>query len=125
MIQKILFCSLVSILNILSFSNISCCLAQQHDPTGLGFIKGYSWGWVGTKGQYTDPAAVDSMKKLADSGAKWVCLAFAANMPSAENPSFDWGDTSPSMVSDDEVRRAIDLARKNKLKIILKPVVNI
>ena len=88
------------------------------------FIKGYSWGWVGRRGDYASDAAADSMKKLADTGATWVCIAFATEMQDAESPEFGWADRNPRMVTDDEIRRAIDLARENDMEVILKPVVN-
>jgi hypothetical protein len=98
-------------------------------PAPLGFVKGISWGWVGSRGDFASPEAADSMEKLADTGAddtgaEWVCIAFAANMKSPHDPEFAWGDDNPSMVTDDEIRHAIDLARENNLKVILKPVVN-
>jgi hypothetical protein len=90
----------------------------------LGFVKGHSWGWVGTRGDYAGPEAADSMHKLAETGATWTCIAFGANMTTIETPAFTWGDANPRMVTDDEIRRAIALARENNLKVILKPVVN-
>jgi len=97
--------------------------SHTHSPTG--FIKGHSWGWTGRRGQYLGDAPVDSMKKLADTGANWVCISFAGEMDEPNNPQIFWADSDPCMVTDDEVRRAISLARQNNLKIILKPVVNV
>lgn len=94
------------------------------DPSSLGFLKGHSWGWVGNRGDFASPEAADSMKKLAATGANSVCIAFAANMDTAETPTFTWGDNQDRMVTDAEIRRAIALARENNLKVILKPVVN-
>lgn len=96
---------------------------QQVRPE-IGFVKGISWGWLGHRGEYEGPAAAESMRKLAKTGADWVCIVFATNMTAPDDPDFTWGADNPRMVSDDEVRRAIDLARENKLKVILKPVVN-
>lgn len=96
-------------------------------PAGIAtmpFVKGISWGWVGTRGDYAGPEAEDSMRRLAETGAEWVCIAFAANMETYNTPRFTWGAENAQMVTDDEIRRAIDLARANKLKVILKPVVN-
>lgn len=93
-------------------------------PNPLGFVKGFSWGWVGSRGDYASPQAAESMKELAETGADWVCIAFGANMKSFHDPNFVWGDENASMVTDEELRRAIDLARDNGLKVILKPVVN-
>jgi hypothetical protein len=87
-------------------------------------VKGISWGWDGQRGSFDSPAAADSMQKLAATGAEWVCIAFAANMQSYDEPDFAWGAENPDMVTDDEIRHAIALARQNGLKVILKPVVN-
>lgn len=92
------------------------------DP--LGFVKGHSWGWVGSRGDYASPAAAESMRKLAETGADTVCIAFAPNLKTYNTPRFTWGDDNPQMVTDDEVRHAIDLARENGMRVILKPTVN-
>jgi hypothetical protein len=98
--------------------------AAPPENTKHEFVKGISWGWVGSRGDYESPEAAESMKHLADTGAEWVCIAFGTNMKSHNDPDFTWGDDNPQMVSDDEVRHAIQLARDNNLKVILKPVVN-
>lgn len=99
--------------------------AKERDATRLGFIKGYSWGWVGHRGEYDSPEAAESMQKLADTGTEWVCIAFSTNMRTADDPEFTWSDDYRRMVTDDEICHAIDLARASGLKVILKPVVNI
>ncbi len=97
----------------------------SHTYSPIGFIKGFSWGWTGWRGQYLGPSPVDSMRKLAGTGANWVCLSFGAEMEKPNEPEILWADKNPSMVTDNEIRRAISLARENNLKIILKPVVNV
>jgi hypothetical protein len=104
--------------NLISLSKVS---AQQEE---FPFVKGISWGWVGSRGEYESPEAAESMKHLAETGAEWVCIAFSTTMTTPHNPDFTWGDDNPRMVSDDEIRHAIDLARSQGLKVILKPVVN-
>ena len=94
------------------------------EPAPIPFIKGHSWGWVGTRGDYAAPAAAESMQRLAETGANAVCIAFGPNMATAETPEFAWGDANPRMVTDDEIRRAIHLARDNGLRVILKPTIN-
>jgi Glycoside Hydrolase Family 113 len=107
-----------------------CCLGvpargdESVDPSQFGFVKAFSWGWVGSRGDYASPQAAQSMKELAETGADWVCIAFGADMKTFHDPQFIWGDENTAMASDDELRRAIDLARENGLKVILKPVVN-
>ena len=99
--------------------------AFSHTCSPTGFIKGFSWGWMGWRGQYLGPGPADSMRKLADTGANWVCVSFGAEMEKPNEPQILWADKNPSMVTDKEIRRAISLARENNLKVILKPVVNV
>ncbi|TWT35295.1 hypothetical protein KOR34_01830 [Posidoniimonas corsicana] len=94
------------------------------EPAQLGFVRGYSWGWNAVRGDYASDAAQASMAKLAETGVDHVCIAFAAEMPTAQTPRILWGDQNPRMVSNDEVRAAIRLARRHNLKVILKPTVN-
>lgn len=97
----------------------------SHTNSPTGFIKGHSWGWTGWRGQYLGEGPVDSMKKLAETGANWVCISFGADMEEPNDPQIFWAEKNPRMVTDDEIRRAINLARQNNLKIIIKPVVNV
>lgn len=98
--------------------------AATPDASTAPFVKGVSWGWVGARGEYRSPAAADSMKQLAQTGADWVCIAFGATMETPETPRILWGDANPQMAADEDIRAAIDVARDNGLKVILKPVVN-
>lgn len=91
----------------------------------VGFVKGFSWGWTGRRGQYEGPEPKKSMQKLAETNATWVCLSFAAEMKTFDSPEILWSNNNPKMVTDDEIRLAIQLARNNNLKVIMKPVVNV
>ena len=97
--------------------------SHTHSPTG--FIKGFSWGWTGWRGQYSGSGPAESMKKLAQTGANYVCISFGVEMEKPDEPKIFWADKNPRMVTDEEIRRAISLARQNNLKVILKPVVNV
>jgi hypothetical protein len=97
----------------------------KHTYSPTGFIKGFSWGWSGWKGQYLGSGPVDSMKKLADTGSNWVCISFGTEMEKPNEPPITWSDANPRMVSDDEILWSIKLACDNNLKVILKPVVNV
>ncbi|MBN2581647.1 MAG: glycosyl hydrolase family 53 [Planctomycetes bacterium] len=88
----------------------------------IGFVKGQTWGWWGRRGHYEGPEAAESMRLMAATGTEWATIAFVAHMPAHNIPMIAWGEADPRMVTDDEIRRAIGLARENKLKIILKPV---
>jgi hypothetical protein len=91
----------------------------------VGFIKGYTWGWNSQRGDYLGDAAAESMKRLAETGTQWITIAYMCHMPAWNKPEILWGEKDPTMVTDDEIRRAAKLARELKLKIILKPVVDL
>src|SRR3990170_3424480 len=109
---------------LLSVCPATAAADKAKDLQSLGFINGISWGWVGHRGEYASPAAADSMQKLADTGSEWVCLAFAPDMKTFDTPEILFSDANLRMVTDDEVRHAVDLARQNGLRVIFKPVVN-
>lgn len=96
---------------------------ERPDLESIGFVKGFSWGWIGSRGEYASPAAEESLRKLADTGTEWVCIAFAGRMTTHDTPEIRFADTEPRMVTDDEIRRAIDLAHAHGMKVILKPMV--
>jgi len=136
MIKRFILCLLTSVLCLGSF--VQAAEVNQpfdsaqgrpskytHTSSPTGFIKGHSWGWPGVRGDYSGPNAVDSMKKLAETNANWVCISFAGEMMKSNEPNIFWADDDPCMATDAEIRRAIDLARQNNMKIILKPVVNV
>ena len=98
---------------VVAFGLLSRGSAAPPDSSQFEFIKGMSWGWVGQRGEYADPAAAASMKHLAETGATWVCIAFSTSMPSPHDPNFTWGDDNPHMATDAEIRHAVQLAREN------------
>lgn len=111
-----------------SLSRVEITYDQQKPPQiplPVGFIKSFSWGWTGWRGQYEGPEPKESMQKLAATNANWVCLAFGAEMETFDSPNILWAENNPNMVTDDEIRHAVGLARENGLKIIMKPVVNV
>ncbi len=90
----------------------------------VGFIKGFSWGWTGSRGEYLGERPERSLELLAATGTEWIALAFAAHMETKKSPEILYAEDNAAMVSDDEIRRAIQLARKHNFKVIMKPVVN-
>jgi len=97
----------------------------SHTNSPVGFIKGFTWGWTGWRGQYLGDRPADSMKKLAETNSNWVCISFGADMDKPNVPEIHWGDSYSRMATDAEIKHAIQLARDNNLKVILKPVVNV
>jgi hypothetical protein len=111
-------------------SSASAASAARPDPavpviqSPVGFIKGYTWGYNSTRGDYLGKPAEESMKALAETGVNWITLAYMAHMPASNKPEILWGEKDPKMVSDDEIRLAIKMARQYKLKVCLKPMVD-
>jgi hypothetical protein len=108
----------------LAVTLIASCVDAQEPARQLDFIKGFSWGWTGMRSEYEGKRPEESMQLLAETGTEWIALCFAAHMPAKDSPEILYGELDPAMVSDEEVLRAIRLARENDLKIIMKPVVN-
>ena len=40
------------------------------------FVKGFTFGWLGRRGDARQPYAVDSLKKLKDTGCESIAFAF-------------------------------------------------
>ena len=90
----------------------------------VGFVKGFSWGWLGHRGEYRGSAPEQSMEQLAATGTQWIALAFAAHVETSASTEILYGEENRSMVSDEEVRRAVSLARRHSMKIMMKPTIN-
>ncbi|TYP76640.1 glycoside hydrolase family 113 [Paenibacillus methanolicus] len=86
------------------------------------FIKGMTWGWSSKRGDYRTEAAADSMRKLRETGSEWIALSFWTWQDAVHSTQipFDYGYT----VTDRDIEAAVREARRNGLKICLKPVVN-
>lgn len=86
------------------------------------FIKGMTYGWNSSRGDYKTEEAIDSLQKLAETGSEWVALSFYTyqrTIFSTDIP-FDYGYT----VTDTDIMFAVREANKLGLKVCLKPVVN-
>ena len=94
-----------------------------HFHLPLGFVKGFTWGWLGYRGQYLGEGPKQTLKVVHDLGANWISLAFACHMKTGNDPVIKWSQYDPQMVTDEEVRRAIKLAHGYGLHVIMKPVV--
>lgn len=86
------------------------------------FIKGFTYGWSASRGNYRQSWALDSMRKLKETGSEWIALSFYTYQDtfSSTKIPFDYGYT----VTDRDIERAIKNAHEMGLKVCLKPVVN-
>lgn len=64
----------------------------------------------------------ESMEKLAQTNADTVCLAIMSEMETFNTPDIRWG--KEVNFPDEMLLEAIQIARDNNLKIVLKPMVN-
>lgn len=90
--------------------------------TDKPFFKGMTYGWGSTRGAYRQPYAVDSMKKLKETGSEWIALSFWTFQDHVYSTSipFDYGYT----MTDRDIEFAVKQAKDLGLKVCLKPVVN-
>lgn len=98
--------------------------AQERETRPIPFCKGHSWGWAGRRGSWAGHGPRASLKALRETGATWVALAFATDMPSRNSPEIPFGTAAQKLVTDDEIRSAVAAAREQGLRVMLKPVVN-
>ncbi|MFC5468919.1 glycosyl hydrolase family 53 [Cohnella suwonensis] len=81
-----------------------------------------TYGWNSSRGAYRQPYALDSLKKLKETGSEWIALSFytyQTNVYSTDIP-FDYGHT----MTDRDIEHAVKHAKALGLKVCLKPVVN-
>lgn len=86
-------------------------------------VRGMTWGFTGVRGTWLTPAAEESMRAMADLGVTWVTIAYTALQPTAQSVSIPF--RAEPTVTDDEVRGAVQRARRLGLKVCLKPMVDV
>ena len=86
------------------------------------FVKGFTFGWMGRRGEYREPYAVDSLRKLKDTGCESIALAFDTPQDTALSTRvyFDY-ESSPT---DKDICFIIDKAHEIGMEVCLKPVIN-
>lgn len=85
-------------------------------------VKGMTFGWGSTRSELKEPYAMDSLKKLIETGTEWIALSFWTWQDSVKSTKiyYDYGYTN----TDNSIEKLIDLAHDFGLKVCLKPVVN-
>ncbi|XEC93618.1 glycosyl hydrolase family 53 [Paenibacillus tarimensis] len=86
------------------------------------FIKGMTWGWGSVRGEYRTQEAVDSLRKLKETGSEWIALSFWTWQDTVHSTEikFDYNYT----VTDRDIEYAVKEAKRLGMKVCLKPVVN-
>ena len=86
------------------------------------FIKGFTYGFDGKRGDYRTPEAALSMERLAALGGDWAALAFAVRQDTFHSTVIrpDYRCT----VTDRDVAAAVAELHRLGLKVCMKPMVN-
>ena len=86
------------------------------------FIKGFTYGYNGTRGAYRTPEAVLSMERMAALGGDWSALAFTVTQDTFSSTVIrpDYRYT----VTDGDISFAVEKMHSLGLKVCLKPIVN-
>lgn len=87
-----------------------------------GPVCGMTWGWVGERQQWQTSMAEHSFNAMDRININWVTIAFQALQDTPQSTVIDYQDEA--LVSDDQVRWAIRLAKSKGQQVCLKPVVN-
>ena len=86
------------------------------------FIKGFTYGYDGKRGDYRSAEAELSIKRLAGLGGDWAALAFAVRQDTFHStvirPDYRW------TVTDADVMCAVRRLHEMGLKVCMKPMVN-
>ncbi len=87
-------------------------------------VRGMTWGWVGTRGQWATPEAAESMRLMVERvGTTWTCVAFAAWQDTVFSTEVRFRE-APT-VADDEVVWAIREAKSLGQQVVLRPILNV
>lgn len=81
-----------------------------------------TWGWVGERHQWQTPLAEHSFNALARINVNWVTIAFQALQDTPQSTVIDY--QAKDLVTDEQVRWAIRMAKSKGYQVCLKPVVN-
>ena len=86
------------------------------------FVKGFTYGFDGMRGDYRTPEAAASMERLAALGGDWAALAFVVMQDTFSSTVIrpDYRYT----VTDKDVNTAVDRLHGLGLKVCMKPIVN-
>lgn len=86
------------------------------------FVKGITYGWNSSRGDYKSEYGIDSMKTLKETNSDWIAISFSLIQDKFLSTKiyFDYEKS----LTDSEIIYAIENAHKMGLKICLKPVVN-
>jgi len=88
----------------------------------VGFMKGFSYGFMAKRGEYATAKAIDSLKKLRSTGTEWIalCMVVMQERYNSTEIFFDYNRTPTDL----ELINIIDEAHRLGFKVCLKPMIN-
>lgn len=88
----------------------------------MTFIKGYSYGFLAEKGDYASKEAVDSLKKLRETGTEWIALCMVVMQEEYKSTEirFNYNETPTDL----DLIYIIEQAHQLGFKVCLKPMIN-
>lgn len=96
---------------------------MRNDLSGLD-VRGMTWGFIGTRGEWATPAAAHSMRLMVERlKTNTACIAFCGWQDTAFSTEVKFRE-EPT-VTDDEVVWAIREAKAMGQRVILKPILNV
>lgn len=99
--------------------------SSQTRLTESYFFKGFSWGFPGQRGEFSAPEAEDSLRQLRATGCEWISLCFGSRMDTLQSSEIAFGNREQSMVTDEEIRWAIETAHRLGFQVMMKPMVEL
>lgn len=85
-------------------------------------VCGMTWGWVGSRSDWQSESSHFSFDALDRINVNWVTIAFEGLQDTPQSTKLDYG--VDQMVTDEQVKWAIRLAKSKGYKVCLKPVIN-
>jgi hypothetical protein len=85
-------------------------------------IKGFTYGYLGGRGDYRSERGIKSQELLYETGINWLCLAVVNEQKKfySTDISFSFKNTP----TDRDVAFAVEKARAKGIKVCLKPILN-
>lgn len=85
-------------------------------------MKGFSYGFMATRGQYRAPAAFESLARLRATGTEWIafCLTVTQERYNSTEIRFDYNRTPTDL----EILEVLAEARRLGFRICFKPIIN-
>lgn len=86
------------------------------------YIKGFSYGFMATRGEYASQEAFDSLRKLRETGTEWIalCMVVMQKKYNSTEIFFDYNRTPTDL----ELIQLIDEAHRLGFKVCMKPMIN-